>query len=80
MYDEGYTQITNNDISKFCIQTMSERNRESRPNMKWDIMDVRDMAIYKNESFDLIIDKSTIDAILCGSSAFIDVAIMLKEC
>ena len=30
--------------------------------------------------FDLIIDKSTIDAILCGEWAHMNVAIMLKEC
>jgi ubiquinone/menaquinone biosynthesis C-methylase UbiE len=30
--------------------------------------------------FDMIIDKSTIDAVLCGKFAQINVAIMLKEC
>jgi hypothetical protein len=47
--------------------------------MKWDVMDVRDLK-YQNELFDLIIDKSTIDALLCGDYAYLNVAIMLKEC
>ena len=44
---------------------MKGRNEEKRPIMKWDVMDCREMT-YKNEFFDLIIDKSTIDALLCG--------------
>ena len=42
-------------------------------------MDVRDLS-YEEETFDLIIDKSTIDALLCGSHAYFNVAVMLKEC
>ncbi len=41
-------------------------------------MDVRDLK-YEQNTFDLIIDKSTIDALLCGDSSFINVALMLKE-
>ena len=41
-------------------------------------MDVRDME-YEDESFDCVIDKSTIDALLCGDDAFLNVARMLKE-
>ena len=58
---------------------MADRNRKQRPEMKWDTMDCREMT-YADESFDLIIDKSTIDALLCGSFAYLNVAIMLKEC
>lgn len=42
-------------------------------------MDCRDL-MYAGSVFDLIIDKSTIDALLCGTNAFINVAIMMKEC
>merc|ERR1711957_844272 len=34
---------------------------------------------YASNSFDLIIDKSTIDALLCGDFSFLNVAIMTKE-
>ena len=46
--------------------------------MKWDVMDVTDLK-YLDDTFDLAIDKSTIDALLCGDNAFINVAKMLKE-
>ena len=47
--------------------------------MKWEVMDARELG-YESQMFDLIIDKSTIDALLCGKFAQINVAIMLKEC
>ena len=31
MYDEGYLNIYNMDISSVCIETMNERNKDSRP-------------------------------------------------
>jgi hypothetical protein len=34
---------------------------------------------FENGSFDIVIDKSTIDAILCGKSSFINVAKMVFE-
>ena len=43
-----------------------------------EVMDVMDLK-YKDNFFDLVIDKSTIDAILCGERSFINVAIMIKE-
>ena len=41
-------------------------------------MDVRELK-YEDNYFDLIVDKSTIDALLCGERSFINVAIMIKE-
>jgi len=35
---------------------------------------------YKNESFDFLIDKGTLDALLCGDKAIMQTAVMLKEC
>ena len=35
---------------------------------------------FRDEWFDCIIDKSTLDALLCGSHAFKNLAITLREC
>ena len=43
-----------------------------------DVGDVRDIK-FENNFFDLAIDKSTIDALLCGDNSFLNVAIMTKE-
>lgn len=41
-------------------------------------MDIRDLK-FPDNYFDLAIDKSTIDALLCGERSFINVSIMIKE-
>ena len=79
MYDDGYKSIWNMDISPVCIEQMVERNQAKRADLKWDVMDAMDLK-YENEMFDLILDKSTLDAISCGDGAQMDVALMLKEC
>lgn len=77
MYDDGYHNIKNIDISHNVINLMIPRNKD-RPEMTYEVMDVRDLK-YESNSFDLAIDKSTIDALLCGDNAFINVAKMIKE-
>lgn len=42
-------------------------------------MDITDMSAFESNSFDIAIDKSTIDALLCGDDSFLKVAMMLKE-
>ena len=76
MYDDGYPNISNIDISPVVIEQMKARSKD-RKKMVYEVMDVRDLH-YPNACFDLAIDKSTIDAILCGEQAFCNVAIMLK--
>ena len=77
MYDEGYTHNYNIDICKNVIDFMANRN-EGKKGLHFNVMDVCEMA-YKDETFDLIIDKSTIDALLCGDHSYMIVAKMLKE-
>ena len=67
LYDAGFKNIWNIDISKVVIEQMAKRNF-SRKKMK-----------YEDNFFDVVIDKSTIDAILCGDNAFLNTALMLKE-
>ena len=41
-------------------------------------MDARELN-YDDNWFDLIVDKSTIDSMLCGEKSFLNTALMLKE-
>ena len=77
MYDEGYNHNYNIDICQNVIDYMKSRNKDKK-GLHFDVMDVCDMS-YKDETFDLIVDKSTIDALLCGDHSFMIVAKMLKE-
>ena len=77
MYADGYRNIKNIDISHNVIKAMKERNKD-KVGMVYEVMDVRDLK-YEDNTFDLAVDKSTIDALLCGDDAFINVAKMIKE-
>lgn len=46
--------------------------------MIYEVMDCTDMK-YPDNFFDIAIDKSTIDALLCGDNAYLNVARMMKE-
>ena len=78
MYDDGFVKNYNIDISKKCIEMMLNRNVFRRPEIEWSIMDCRKLT-YEDESFDLIIDKSTLDCLMCGATAELDVCQMIKE-
>nr|CAG8437682.1 5096_t:CDS:2 [Entrophospora candida] len=65
MYDDGYCNITNIDFSNIVIDNMKEKNKH-RSKMSWLVMDVRDLKMLKDdESFDVVIDKGTMDALMC---------------
>ena len=42
-------------------------------------MDITDMSQLESNTFDVAIDKSTIDALLCGDDSYVNVAKMLNE-
>ena len=77
LYDDGFQFQWNIDISRVVIDQMRFRNRK-RKKMVYEVMDCCDLK-YPDNFFDIIIDKSTIDAILCGNNAYLNTALMLKE-
>ena len=78
MYNDGFKNNYNIDICPNVINYMKERNK-GKEGLIYKEMDVRNMKDFKDETFDLVIDKSTIDAILCGENSFTNVALMTKE-
>ena len=67
MYDvDGYREIHSMDISQNCITNMISRNEERRPELKFQVMDCTSLE-YDSGYFDVIIDKSTIDCLVCGA-------------
>ncbi|VFQ79255.1 unnamed protein product [Cuscuta campestris] len=63
LYDAGCRNITNIDFSKVVISDMLRKNVRSRPEMKWRVMDMTSM-LFANESFDVIVDKGGLDALM----------------
>lgn len=63
LYDAGFQQITNIDFSKIVVSDMLRRNVRSRPEMRWQVMDMTDMQ-FADESFDVVFDKGGLDALM----------------
>ncbi|CAM9918255.1 unnamed protein product [Discosporangium mesarthrocarpum] len=81
MFDEGYTTITNIDISRVCTEQMIERCRRAwiyKPALTWQTMNVCALD-YPDESFNAVIDKGTLDSVLCGEGSTANVAKMCME-
>ncbi|GAU46805.1 hypothetical protein TSUD_268660 [Trifolium subterraneum] len=78
MVKDGYEEIINIDISSVAIDMM-RRKYEHIPQLKYMQMDVRDMSFFSDESFDGVIDKGTLDSLMCGTDAPISASQMLAE-
>ncbi|KAL8100485.1 uncharacterized protein LOC141687468 [Apium graveolens] len=78
LVDDGYENVVNIDISSVAIQTMLQRY-SNRPQLKYIKMDVRDMSAFQSGSFVAVIDKGTLDSLLCGHNSRENAAKMLEE-
>jgi SAM-dependent methyltransferase len=78
MVDDGYEDVVNIDISSVVIQSMQNKY-SNRPQLKYLVMDVRDMSAFETGSFDAIIDKGTLDSLLCGHNSQQNATKMLEE-
>jgi len=68
MYDQGWRNITNIDFSKTCIdQGRRSQSSQNRPGLKWLVMDACSMT-FEDYSFDVAVDKGTLDAIACSEA------------
>ncbi|XP_068150384.1 LOW QUALITY PROTEIN: eEF1A lysine and N-terminal methyltransferase homolog [Drosophila tropicalis] len=72
MYDTGFRDITNIDISPVAVKKMLELNARTRPDMKFIQMDATAMS-FPDEHFSVALDKGTLDAL------FVDDAEETKE-
>ena len=63
LYDAGFHNITNIDFAASVIARMTVEHAERRPLMRWLEMDMLDMSAFPDESFDIVIDKGSLDAL-----------------
>ncbi|KAG4990566.1 hypothetical protein AAZX31_09G050200 [Glycine max] len=76
--DGGYTDVVNIDISSVVIEAMKTKHQDC-PQLKFMKMDVRDMSDFQSGSFGAVIDKGTLDSILCGNNSRQNATKMLEE-
>ncbi|KZT43228.1 S-adenosyl-L-methionine-dependent methyltransferase [Sistotremastrum suecicum HHB10207 ss-3] len=71
MYDDGYENIVNIDYSSVLIENMKHIHEEARPKMTWLEMDIRALQ-FEDDSFDVVLDKGTMDALLAVKGSLWD--------
>eukprot|EP00746_Dinoflagellata_sp_MGD_P008822 gnl/MRDRNA2_/MRDRNA2_117716_c0_seq1.p1 gnl/MRDRNA2_/MRDRNA2_117716_c0~~gnl/MRDRNA2_/MRDRNA2_117716_c0_seq1.p1 ORF type:complete len:395 (+),score=101.62 gnl/MRDRNA2_/MRDRNA2_117716_c0_seq1:84-1268(+) len=62
MYESGYEDITNIDVSAAVMDRMRNKHAESKPKMSWLVEDASKLS-FSDNAFDVTIDKGTLDAI-----------------
>ena len=75
LYDAGYKTIRNQDYSDIVIEEMKAKNvvagtknANKRPGMYWDLGDMTYMPEYRESSFDIVLDKGALDALMSVDS------------
>ncbi|KAH7513570.1 uncharacterized protein LOC107433368 [Ziziphus jujuba] len=76
--DDGYEDVVSIDISSVVVEVM-QRRYSDRPCLKYLQMDVRDMSGFQTSSFDAVVDKGTLDSLLCGNNSRQNATKMLEE-
>jgi len=77
MFEDGYTTITNVDVSRVVIDQMLEKYKD-KPTLQWQQMNVCALD-FPDETFDVVIAKATVDAVLCGEGSTANVAKLCSE-
>lgn len=78
MFDDGYKHIMSIDFSPVAIFKMSTQNKSKRPEMEWQVADATHLAGFPDDSFDVVVDKSTFDYI-ASMNKQVDVVNLLAE-
>ena len=68
MHDVGFKAITSIDLSDVAINGMKKQHAQIRPDLIFEKMDVTKMD-YDNDSFNVVLDKGTLDAMMTDDSS-----------
>lgn len=67
MWEDGYQSLTNIDYAAPVIELMTSRHRDKK-GMSWQVMDCTALS-FGDGVFDCILDKGTLDSVLCGDNS-----------
>lgn len=77
LYDSGFSSITNIDYSPSAIELMSAKHR-GKEGMSWQVVDATALS-FPDGYFDAVLDKGTLDSVLCGENSTSNATKMLAE-
>ena len=63
LYSDGFENIVNMDYSPVVISNM-QRRHSALEGVEWIVMDAMDMSEFLPSSFDVVLEKGTLDALL----------------
>lgn len=63
LYADGFERMLCTDYSEGIVKVMAERTRETCPQMRWAVADMRCLEGIADSSFDVVLDKCAMDAI-----------------
>ena len=78
LYDAGYPNVTNIDISPVVINQMTNKYKD-REEMEYTVMDARNLEHLPDSCFNLIIDKAMFDSQLCSEQNVKNISAVTKE-
>ena len=61
----GFENITSVDFSSVVISAMKKKYAVAYPTLQWIVSDVRDLKEIMDRTFDFVIEKSCLDALVC---------------
>ena len=65
MFKDGYENIVSTDYSEVCIANQ----KKAFPHLTWQVADLMNLKDFIDESFDVVIEKATLDALLVGEKS-----------
>jgi SAM-dependent methyltransferase len=78
MWRDGFAPIENVDVSRTVVEQMAARHKDMR-GVTWRVMNLTQPWAFADASFDAVIDKGTLDSLLCGDNSTANGARYLSE-
>ncbi|UIZ23900.1 hypothetical protein KXD40_009557 [Peronospora effusa] len=78
MVNDDYQKLMNVDVSEIVIQQMATKYKDQAEKLQWQKMNMC-LLEFANETFDAVVDKATMDSILCGEGSTANVSKMCQE-
>ncbi|KAI9910631.1 hypothetical protein PsorP6_010791 [Peronosclerospora sorghi] len=78
MINDGYEKIMNVDVSEIVVKQMIAKYEDRAKQLQWQTMNMCSLE-FADETYDAVVDKGTMDSILCGEGSTANVSKMFQE-